>query len=195
MWVVVVVLFVSASSLAVFLVRSETRQRHDVASIPNDPVLSDEASLAKAWQATSQFQTRAADLERQMELTASAPPTEAAARRAQLADQLSRLIMLRCAITGTGAELEERLGRRDDVEAGLVTSTAQAYARFSVDFDTAVVDFLGGDASKALATSIADTSTLVIEGLDPRVRDSLQEALSAVTAIREELARVARRIG
>lgn len=195
LWVVLVVLVVSTSSLAVLLVRSETGQRHDVASIPDEPVLSDDVGLAKAWQATTEFQSRLAHVGTQIEQMATEPRAQATAERAELADELNMLIMLRCAVTGTGAELEERLARRGDVEGNVVVSTADAYAHFSIAFDRAVVDYLSGYVSQAMATNIADTSTLVIEGPDPRVTRSLQAVADAVTTIREELRKVAQRFG
>jgi hypothetical protein len=191
--VLIMVLVVSACALAALLARAETLETgHDVASIPDEAVLSDATLLRHAQAAITQFQFRAGNVLRQMDEILAKPAGQVGeSDLAELADRVNMLIMLRYAVGGTGAQLEERLASRAGyglalpavrpagfagpglppvgaaltgvaVSDDLTQGVVDTYARFATDFDTTVKTMIDdADGSAAPAAAGSSGSSVV----------------------------------
>lgn|GEM_PF-6094454 len=188
--VLLVVLAVSVGALVALLIRAETVQRHDVASVPDEVVLVDDDLLSRAERAVERFQAGARNVARQLDtMTDGSAGQVTDADLSALADQLNGLVLLRCAVTGSGAQLEERMARTD-VDGGLLADTTTAYAVFATDFDKAVLDVFDGEVSVAVASGTAMIFPASLEGLAPQARRWLDDTLADAAAIKAELAKV-----
>jgi Tfp pilus assembly protein PilV len=188
--VIIAVLIVSVGALALLLVRSSSVQRHDVASVPDEVVLIDADLLSRAEEAVDRFQTGATNTARQLDLMTDGSAGEVTeGDLSALADQLNALVLLRCAVTGTGAQLEERMARTG-LDGDQLADMTTAYARFANDFDKAVLDVFDGEVSVAVAAGNAQAFPTAIAGFASEARRWLDATLSDAAAIRAELARV-----
>jgi hypothetical protein len=194
--VLIVVVVVSACALAALLARAETIETgHNVASIPDQAVLSDATLLRHARAAIDQFQARAGNVLRQMDEILAKPAGQVGeSDLAELADQVNMLIMLRYAVGGTGAQLEERLASKAGfgfallamrpvgfggtdlpslgaaftgvaVTDDLTQGVADTYARFATDFDTALKKMMDdADGSASPASGSSGGSSSGVGG-------------------------------
>jgi len=225
--VLVIVLVVSVGALAVLLMRAQTQTSgHDLASIPNELVLSHEAVVAQAQLAIEQFQARADNTLQEMDHILAKPGEQLSAIDvARLTEDMQTLVVLRHAVAGTGAALEERLASDSagpslgvlsfgltgqpagmladaSVNSDLTSGIIDTYSQFASEFDTAVnkmiKDASGGSATSGASSSGAAVTTaqLTTDAMVVQAKQSLRDTVSgAAASVMSTLKKLSQQLG